>query len=197
MKSVLKFALTLGILGIIVGLSLAVVYRITLPVISSQDLKDLNEGLETVFPGQNTFTKINEQLKSPDQSVTIGDSYLVKSNNEVIGLVVTVTSPGSQAPIQMLVGVKGDGTINGVKILSMSETPGMGANADNPNYYVNKEKKLTFLGQFIGKNAVTESLIPKQDIIAMTGATITSNAVSKGVKIAGEAAYNYLKEVGQ
>jgi electron transport complex protein RnfG len=197
MKSLFKFTLTLGILGIIIGLSLAMVYRITLPVINSQDLKSLNEGFASVFPGTNTFEKINETLKSTDQTITIGNCYEVKNDGNLIGLIVTVSSPGSQAPIKMLVGVKKDGTISGVKILSISETPGLGANAENPNYFVNKEKKITFLSQFTGKNVAKDPLVAKQDIIAITGATITSNAVSKGVKIAGIVGYNYLKEAGQ
>ncbi len=197
MKSLFKFTLTLGILGIIIGLSLAMVYRITLPVINSQDLKALNEGFASVFPGTNTFEKINEMLKSTDQTIAIGDCYEVKNDGNLIGLIVTVSSPGSQAPINMLVGVKKDGTISGVKILSLSETPGLGANADNPNYFVNKEKRITFLGQFTGKNVAKDPLVAKQDVIAITGATITSNAVSKGVKIAGTVGYNYLKEAGQ
>jgi electron transport complex protein RnfG len=195
MKSLMKFTITLGVLGVIVGLLLITVYRITLPVINSQDLKALNEGLASVFPGNNTFEKLNKTLKSPDQTITIGDSYEVKNSGNIIGLVVTVSSPGSQAPIKMLVGVKKDGNISGVKILSMSETPGLGANADNPTYFVNKDKKLTFLGQFTGKNVEKDAFVPKQDIVALTGATITSNAVSKGVKIAGEVGYNYLKGV--
>lgn len=195
MKSLVKFTITLGALGVIVGLLLVMVYRITLPVINSQDLKALNEGLAGVFPGDNTFEKLNETLKSSDQTITIGDCYEVKNGGNIVGLVVTVSSPGSQAPIKMLVGVKKDGTISGVKILSMSETPGLGANADNPTYFVNRDKKITFLDQFTGKNALKDPLVPKQDIIAMTGATITSNAVSKGVKIAGEVGYNYLKGV--
>jgi len=44
---------------------------------------------------------------------------------------------------------------------------------------------------------LTEKLIPKEGIIAITGATITSKAVSTGVKIAGESALRYLKEAGQ
>jgi electron transport complex protein RnfG len=195
MKSIFKFSITLGTIGVITGIVLAGVYKITLPIIQTQDAKALSEGLAQIFPGENNFERLNKSLSSPDQTITIGDCYVVKNGNSVAGLIVTVASPGSQAAIKMLVGVEKDGTIKGVKILSISETPGLGANADNPTYFVNRDKKITFLDQFTGKNASKDPLIPKQDIIAMTGATITSNAVSKGVKIAGEVGYNYLKGV--
>ena len=96
----------------------------------------------------------------------------------------------------MLIGVNKNGTINGVKILKSLETPGLGANANNPKYYVNKGKKITFLDQFKGKK-ISDPFVPKKDVIALTGATITSTAVSKAVKAVGSAAYEYMsKEAG-
>jgi len=151
------------------------------------------------FPGDYEFVKLDKPIPSLDETAQISDSFLVKdrNSNKNIGMVVTVTVPGSQAAIKMLVGVKSDGTVSGVKILQMNETAGLGANADNPNYYVDKKNKITFLGQFIGKNTLKDKLVPKEDVIAMTGATVTSRAVSSGVKIAGESIANYLKEAGQ
>lgn len=193
MKSTIKFAITLGIIGAVIGLALAVVWRITSPVIALQDQKALEEGLKAIFPGDYKFEKLNEPLKTTDPSGVIGDCFAVKSSNETEGLVVTITVPGSQAPIKLIVGVKKDGTISGVKILFLQETAGLGANADNPNYYVNKNDRITFTGQFSGKNIEKDPLEVKKDVIAITGATITSKAVTSAVKIAGNVAYNYLK----
>jgi electron transport complex protein RnfG len=55
----------------------------------------------------------------------------------------------------------------------MTETPGLGTKAFSPQ----------FLGQFVGKS-VKDPIKPKEDIDAITGATITSRAVCKGVKSA-------------
>ncbi|MGC8788987.1 MAG: FMN-binding protein [Caldisericum sp.] len=198
-NNVFKFAVTLGLISAITGLALAVVFQITKPIIAAQDAKALERGLSEVFPGNYEFIKLDKPIQSSDQSVTINESFLVKdkASGKNIGMVVKVVVPGSQAPIEMLVGVKSDGTVSGVKILKMNETAGLGSNADNPKYYVNKKDKITFLGQFINKNVIKDKLVPKEDIIAMTGATITSTAVSKGVKVAGEAIVSYLKEAGQ
>lgn len=195
MNKIMKLALVLGIIGLISGGTLAGVYNFTEPVIEAQDAKKLQAGLSEVFPGNYEFKKLEIKLKSPDPAVQISDVYAVKSGKNVIGAILKVSSPGDQAPIVMLVGVKKDGRISGVKILQSLETPGLGANASNPHYYVNKAKKITFLDQFKNKK-VTDPFVPKKDVIAITGATITSTAVSKGVKAAGEAAYSYFKKGG-
>lgn len=199
MKNAVRFAIILGMISAITGLALAVVFQITNPIIQAQNEKELQDGLKEIFPGDYEFVKLDKPIPSLDETVHISDSFLVKdrNSNKNIGMVVTVTVPGSQAAIKMLVGVKSDGTVSGVKILQMNETAGLGANADNPNYYVDKKNKITFLGQFIGKNTLKDKLVPKEDVIAMTGATVTSRAVSSGVKIAGESIANYLKEAGQ
>jgi len=199
MKSVVKFAITLGLIAAITGFALAIVYQITKPIIEAQDLKALEQGLSEIFPGDYEFVKLDKPISSKDPSVQITESYLVKdkSTQKNVGMVARVVVPGSQAPIEMLVGIKSDGTVSGVKILKLNETAGLGANADNPKYYVDKKNKITFLGQFIGKNVEKDKLIPKEDIIAMSGATITSRAISTGVKVAGQAIVSYLKEAGQ
>ena len=199
MKSVVKFAITLGLIAAITGFALAIVYQITKPIIEAQDLKALQQGLSEIFPGDYEFVKLDKPISSADPSVQIAESYLVKdkSTQKNVGMVARVVVPGSQAPIEMLVGIKSDGTVSGVKILKLNETAGLGANADNPKYYVDKKNKITFLGQFIGKNVEKDKLIPKEDIIAMSGATITSRAISTGVKVAGQAIVSYLKEAGQ
>jgi electron transport complex protein RnfG len=196
MKTTVKFAVTLGLICAIIGGALAVVYSITKPIISVQNQKILQEGLSSVFPGSFTFDKLSEPLKSKDPSLTIGDCYLVKSVASTEGVVINISSPGSQGLVTMLVGIKKDGTISGVSIIGTSETPGLGANASNPNYYVNKQTKTTFLGQFTGKS-VDDPLVVKQDIIAITAATITSKAVTAGVKEALEVGSSYLKEAGK
>ncbi len=197
MKSIVKFVVTLGLISAITGGALAVVYNITKPIIAAQDLKTLNEGLSKVFAGDYKFEKLDKPLQSIDPNLTIGDCFLVKNASGLVdGIVITVNSPGSQGLITMLVGVKKDGTISGVSILSLSETPGLGANADNPTYYVNKSTKTTFLQQFIGKS-FKDAFTVKQDVIPLTAATITSKAVSLGVKIALDIGHSYLEEAGK
>jgi len=91
------------------------------------------------------------------------------------GKAVSVSPRGYSGPINMMVGVDRSGTVIGIKILNQTETPGLGANV----------VKTKFLNQFIGKTA-KDQIEPKKDIDAITGATISSRAVCKGVKDALE-----------
>ena len=91
------------------------------------------------------------------------------------GRAIPVSARGYSGSINMMVGVDKSGKIIGVKVLKQTETPGLGANVSNPG----------FLNQFIGKTA-KDQIEPKKDIDAITGATISSRAVCKGVKDALE-----------
>jgi electron transport complex protein RnfG len=88
-----------------------------------------------------------------------------------VGLVVKVAPRGYSSEIVMLVGVDPELRVKGMKILSQRETPGLGANVEKPK----------FQKQFIGKG-VKDTIEPKKDIDAITGATISSRAVCEGVK---------------
>ncbi|KAF0134858.1 MAG: electron transport complex protein RnfG [Candidatus Saganbacteria bacterium] len=87
------------------------------------------------------------------------------------GKVVEALPKGYAGNINMLVGIDENNKVTGVKIITMNETPGLGANAADAN----------FLRQFIGKSQ-SDRFVPKEDIQALTGATITSRAVCNGVK---------------
>ena len=61
-----------------------------------------------------------------DEVCTAGDA----------GYVITTTDKdGFGGNIQITVGIKKDGTINGVSILSISETAGLGMKATEPSFY--------------------------------------------------------------
>ena len=89
----------------------------------------------------------------------------------VEGKVKKIKAKGWGSDIELLVGVDKNGKIAGVKILKIADTPGLGMNAADPK----------FLAQFIGKTA-KDKFKAKQDVQAITGATITSQGVADGVK---------------
>ena len=88
-----------------------------------------------------------------------------------IGYAYRVFPQGYDGAIDMLVGIDMNGRVAGVKILSIHETPGLGMRAS----------EASFLKQFTGKT-VASPLKAKKDVDAISGATITSQAVSDGVK---------------
>jgi len=94
-------------------------------------------------------------------------------------------------PVTVLVGVGANGKIAGVKVLESKDTPGLGANAANPTYFVDRTKRLTFTDQFKGK-AVTDPFEVKGDVIAITASTITSKAITGIVKVCGQTGSQWL-----
>ena len=102
-----------------------------------------------------------------------GTVYRVLDNGALVGYCVEVVSAGFGGDIEMTVGYTSDGEILGVSIVSLSETPGLGAKVDEES----------FLSQYKGKQG---SLILGEDIDAISGATISSRAVTDGVNKASE-----------
>jgi len=94
------------------------------------------------------------------------------------GYVVQVTVSGSQGMIDMVVGVDKSGTATGVSIVSMKETAGLGDKAKEPD----------FRAQFVGTTGSASVNKDGGEIVALTGATVTSRAVTKGVNAAVAAA---------
>jgi Na+-translocating ferredoxin:NAD+ oxidoreductase RnfG subunit len=100
---------------------------------------------------------------------------------EVGGTPIAITVKGYSGDIKMLVGLDPDGQVTGVKILAQKETPGLGSLATSTVPL--KGQDFTFLGQFRGKS-LQDKFKAKKDIVAITGATITSQAIANGVKVA-------------
>ena len=98
------------------------------------------------------------------------------ASGTVLGYVLTVTThEGYGGDIQFTVGVRNDGTLNGISLLSISETAGLGMQAGD-----------VLVPQFADKNAypyvyTKTGSTADNEIDAISGATITTNAVTNGV----------------
>lgn len=104
--------------------------------------------------------------RSPN-AISISAGY---SGSDLIGYCVEVQTPGFHGPINMVVGVDLDGKVTGVAITDHQEIQGMGTQALTP----------AFLNRFVGRSG-TLSLSGTNAIDAVSGATVTSNAVMTGV----------------
>ncbi|HHY45668.1 MAG TPA: FMN-binding protein, partial [Firmicutes bacterium] len=91
---------------------------------------------------------------------------------------VKVSSPGYGGPIDAIVGISTDGKVTGVTIIGQQETPGLGSNVSGKR----------FREGFLGKDVSRPIKLKKDggDIDAITGATISSRAVTRGVASAGK-----------
>jgi electron transport complex protein RnfG len=114
-----------------------------------------------------------------------GDYYVgATEDGKLAGYVFTTEAKGGYGgPIQVMTGVSADGQVTGVVILSQNETPGLGANATKESF---RSQYLQPLPQ--GGFRVVKSAPGQGEIQAMTGATITSTAVTNAVNLAVEQA---------
>lgn len=201
MKELIKNTVVLTAITLIAGLLLGVVYEITKDPIAASKKATEDKACKQVFSEAASFDinyvmeedgkAIVEQLQvdaSIDQVIPAKDEA-----GQVLGYVVTVTSnEGYGGEITFMMGVKCDGVVNGIYMLSISETAGLGMNA----------KKDTFLEQYTDKEVehftVSKSGSQSEDQIdAITGATITSKAVTNAVNAGRQYVLDVLEKEGE
>lgn len=111
------------------------------------------------------FTDADEVL-TPEGDDSL---FLVVKNGEFQGYCVSTVTSGYGGDINLIVGVSPDKTVKGVKVVSMNETAGLGS----------KTRNTAFLDQFIGKST---PLTVGENVDAVSGATVSSKAVTEGIK---------------
>lgn len=173
MKENLKLGFILFVVTAIAGLFLGGAYTITKEPIERQAMLEKNQAMQEILPAAETFELSNVEIP---EGTAIEEVNTGLQGNNVVGYAIKVTPKGFGGLIEMMVGITADGKIGGIKILSLSETPGLGANAT----------KESFSGQFKDKDAESLEVVKMEassdnQIEAITGATITSRAVTNGV----------------
>lgn len=167
----------------VVALLLALANTVTADKIAENAAKEQNEARIEVMPDATSFEKVEQTFEDS----AVNEIYAAMNNaDELLGYCVSVSPNGFGGAIEMIVGVKTDASLTGLKIVSLSETPGLGSKAQEPK----------FKDQFNGKSvaepiALIKSGTPKDnEVVAISGATITSHAVTSGVNAAAEAVKN-------
>ncbi len=138
MKSMLKDAGILFAITLVAGLLLGCVYQITKEPIASGGLAKC--ACREVFSDAESFEAVTDFTEEAAQTVLNEGGYSAASVNAcqeakdasgtVLGYVLTVTThEGYGGDIQFTVGVRNDGTLNGISLLSISETAGLGMQA--------------------------------------------------------------------
>lgn len=190
MKSIMTLALKLFIITIIAGALLGATYAITKEPIAHQAIKEADEARHKVISATE-FQQIGvSQIVATDPSFDIVKSVHVAYNNgEVAGIAIAVSAKGYSPGLNLTVGVNMDGVVTAISVGANEETPGLGAKAGEPEFYTQFENKTAPLG-------VIKAGIPKgNEILAISGATITSKAVAGAVNTCINL-FNALKEGG-
>lgn len=190
MNKIIKNTLILTVITVISGLLLGLVYDITKDPIAAAQENAKQEAFKTVLPAASLF----EEYESFDAeragelltengytSDEITEAVIGKDDSgEAVGFVVNVVShEGYGGDIEVSVGLASDGTVTGIEMLSISETAGLGMKADEPEF------KDQFKDKNVEKFSYTKSGESGDNMIdAISGATITTNAVTNAVDAA-------------
>ncbi len=187
MKNMLKDAAILFIITIIAGCLLGLVFEVTKAPIEEQKIKAKNEACKEVFQEAAEFEEvlIDEKSGVSDEilaelgypGISIHDVLIAKDDaGKALGMVLNVVShEGYSGDIGFYMGIALDKTLNGISILSISETPGLGMKAETvlkPQFENKKADQYT---------STKSGAAAEGEIDAISGATITTNAVTNGV----------------
>ncbi len=168
MNKTLKLGITLLIISSVAAGILGFSNKATSGKIAEIELKNTQDALAGIFGEFETYEETDaaelEKLRSTDENLVA--VYKIIDGGETAGYSVTTTSNGFGGAIEIMVGINSDGEVLGARVLKHSETAGIGSKAADP----------TFTDLFTGQSASEELQVE-----TISGATITSTAVIKGV----------------
>ena len=190
-KFIVKVAGTLTVIAVVVAGLLGVTNQFTAPNIAATNKAKTEAALaEVVTADDAEFVPLEDAdvekagAAASGMSGKVAEAYAVKVGGEDSGYAFKIVAGGSQGDIEMVVGVDADLAVTGVSIVKSSETSGIGSKVmDNQP----SSSGTPVLDQFVGKSGAG-SLVVKDNIDAITGATVSTKGVTKGVNAALAAA---------
>lgn len=183
MKGILNLTWRLAVVTIIAGLLLGGTYVLTKDPIEQQTIQANTLARQEVLSAASEFEEVETGDLSEGEYASIDEVYLGKdASGNTVGATIKMNVKGFNPNIELTVGIQSDGTVSGIKISSHEETPGLGA----------KATEAAFSDQYKGKPADGSISVIKNgtpadsEIVAITGATITSNGVTSAVNLAAQ-----------
>ncbi|NMC57413.1 MAG: RnfABCDGE type electron transport complex subunit G [Eubacteriaceae bacterium] len=198
-KDIVKLELILFIICVVAAGLLALTNSVTAPIIAKNQLQSEIQAKQAVLPQGKEFNDIDsakmaELFKNSNNEKlnNIVQISIAEADGKFSGMVIKTSVTGYKGSIVMLIGIDAQGKITSYKVLSHSETPGLGDK-------ITGEK---FSSQFAGKSANESLVVVKKavqksnEIQAITGATISSRAATLAINSAIDA-YNIVKNSGE
>ena len=177
LKETLVLMTKLCVICVIVAGLLAFVNVVTAPVIETNEKKVFEESMAEVLPGAGTFEEVKESSFTTDETGVVLESFYKADKGFVVS---TICNEGYGGDIKVMVGINNDLTVNRIKIMSMSETAGLGAKASEQSFL----SQYSGLKSGIGVEKNNGGNPANNTISAISGATVTSKAVTKAVNLA-------------
>jgi len=174
-ERMIRLGVTLMAVGLVAAVGLGLTYTVTKAKIEKYDRQVEAQACKSALPGIRSVSEIKEDKKlSAKVSKKYPDVQKVFTCDK--GYILVVKTKGYGGPLTLAVGIDKSGIVKGIAVVASKETVGLGSKALEDSY----------LGRFKGKT-VKEKLKVGEDVQAVTGATITSKAVTNQVKQALEA----------
>ena len=171
-KDILIPTVTLFVICLVVSALLAGTNALTKEPIAQNEFKKAQDAMFAVCPDAASF--------EGGKGLEVEVYKALDESGEVVGCAIPVTSKGYGGDVQVMVGISrvDGGMVTAVEVLSHSETPGLGANATTEQFRNQFKDNPSLHGFSVVKDGTggTEGRID-----AITGATITSNAVTNAV----------------
>jgi len=166
--------ITLGLVAIFVGAGFFMggTFKVTSPIKFIAEQKEKEEALKEMAPDAT------DPIKAAGNWELHGKSYeyfAATSSGKPVNYIASTSGKGYSSYIGMLVAIDKDLRVTNLKVLNMHETPGLG----------DQVLEASFLDQFKGKELSKIVLVKTEtteNIQAISGATISSRAVTNGVK---------------
>ncbi|MDD5448321.1 MAG: RnfABCDGE type electron transport complex subunit G [Actinomycetota bacterium] len=165
-----NLAFRLMVVGLAAAICLGLTYVATKDRIATQKEAEEKQASMDSLPALKSAADLKEERELEKKAAKLEPS-VEKVFSSPVGYVILLASKGYGGQIRMGVGIDNAGVIQGVSIISQSETPGLGSNIQNEE----------FLRQFVGKGETSEIKLDGE-IKAVTGATISSTGVAEGVR---------------
>ena len=166
MKDFIRPTLVLLVICVISGAILAFIYQQTAPLIAENKLKAEEAARRLVLPDAEFFKSVSDS-----NSVLFYEGY--SADSSLVGYVFSCVQYGYSSDVKTIVGLTPELTISAITVVSQAETPGLGANCTRED----------FTAQFSDKNP-DKIYVDKDggDIQSLTGATITTRAVTNSIR---------------
>lgn len=189
-KDMFKLGLNLLIISAVAALLLALTNSVTASTIAQRNEQANAEARKLVLESAQDFEQVKDVKTDNSKGVKVSEIYEAKdASGNTVGYTLKVLPSGYGGTIELMVGIdSAKGQVSGINVVSNSETAGLGAKATNPE----------FSDQYKGKPLEELSVLKNgtpgdTEIKAISGATITSTAVTNGVDAAIEVYNNSLK----
>lgn len=189
-KFIVKVAGTLTAISLVVAALLGFTNRLTAPNIEATNKAKTEAALSMVvtsadceFPPMAEIPQAAIDAAAA-QGGKLTEAYEVVIGGDPAGYAFKIVAGGSQGDIQMIVGVDADKAVTGVSVVKASETSGIGTKVTGNEPTA---KGVGMLDQFIGMSGAG-TLVVKDNVDAISGATVSSKGVAKGVNAALAAA---------